>query len=34
MNILRITASANPEKELELKQALKSALKKAPDLKL
>ncbi|MBT8379795.1 MAG: hypothetical protein KJN64_11230 [Ignavibacteria bacterium] len=28
MNILRITALANPEKELELKQALKSALDK------
>ena len=28
MNILRITAQANPEKELELKQALKSALEK------
>jgi hypothetical protein len=28
MNILRITAKANPEKELELKQALKSALDK------
>ena len=28
MNILRITAKAKPEKELELKQALKSALDK------
>jgi len=28
LNILRITAKANPEKELELKQALKSALEK------
>ena len=28
MNILKITARANPEKELELKQALKSALAK------
>ena len=28
MNILRITARAKPEKELELKQALKSALDK------
>jgi hypothetical protein len=28
MNILRITAKAKPEKELELKQALKSALNK------
>jgi len=28
MNILRITAKANPEKEYELKQALKSALAK------
>ncbi len=28
MNILRITAKANPEKELELKQALKSGLDK------
>lgn len=28
MNILRISAKANPEKELELKQALKSALDK------
>jgi hypothetical protein len=28
MNILRFTALANPEKELELKQALKSALDK------
>ena len=29
MKILRITAQANPEKELELKQALKSALDKS-----
>jgi len=28
MNILRITAKTNPEKEIELKQALKSALDK------
>lgn len=28
MNILRITAKANPEKEFELKQALRSALDK------
>ena len=28
MNILRITAKSKPEKELELKQALKSALDK------
>ena len=28
MNILRITAQANPDKELELKQALKSVLAK------
>jgi len=28
MNILRITAQAKPEKELELKQALKSAIEK------
>ena len=28
MNILRITAKANPEKELELKQALKTGLDK------
>jgi hypothetical protein len=28
MNILRITAKTNPEKEIELKQALKSALNK------
>lgn len=28
MNILRITARAKPEKELELKQALKSAIEK------
>ena len=29
MNILRIKAKANPEKELELRQALRSALEKA-----
>lgn len=33
MNILRITAQANPEKELELKQALKSALDKTSKYK-
>ena len=33
MNILRITAQANPEKELELKQALKSALDKTTKYK-
>jgi quinol monooxygenase YgiN len=33
MNILRITAKANPEKELELKQALKSALEKTSRFK-
>ncbi len=33
MNILRITARANPEKELELKQALKSALEKGSRFK-
>jgi len=33
MNILRITARAKPEKELELKQALKSALEKTSRFK-
>lgn len=33
MNILRITAKANPEKDLELKQALKSALEKSSRFK-
>ena len=33
MNILRITAKTNPEKELELKQALKSALEKTSRFK-
>jgi quinol monooxygenase YgiN len=33
MNILKITARANPEKELELKQALKSALEKTSRFK-
>ena len=33
MNILRITAKANPEKDLELKQALKSALEKTSRFK-
>ncbi len=33
MNILRITAKANPQKEVELKQALKSALEKTSKFK-